>query len=110
MPEPSITTQEAQARAAVAVHPHVSEATIRDKIDGVEYIRHEHLTICIIKMRNGFWVLGKSAPASPQNYDQAIGERYAYDDAFRQIWQLEGYELRTHLMWAALAAETHVKS
>ncbi|HCS22822.1 MAG TPA: hypothetical protein DIW20_03655, partial [Rhodospirillaceae bacterium] len=57
----------------------------------------ETLTICVLKSVNGFEVVGKSACADPANYDQAIGERVAFDDAKRQIWQLEGYLLRQTL-------------
>ena len=48
-------------------------------------------------MRNGFVFVGKSAAASPENHDTKIGEYYAYDDAFRQIWTHEGYLLREKL-------------
>jgi len=56
------------------------------------------LTVCLIVMRNGFTVIGKSAPASPANFDAALGRRLAYDDAIRQIWPLMGFELRQRLM------------
>ena len=55
------------------------------------------LTICIITMKNGFHVTGVSAPASLANYDEQVGNRYAYDNAFKQLWQLEGYLLREKL-------------
>jgi hypothetical protein len=32
------------------------------------------------------------------NYRIEIGERYAYDNAYRQLWQLEGYLLREKIM------------
>jgi hypothetical protein len=40
---------------------------------------------------------GFSAPASPENYDEEVGKRYAYDNAFKPLWQLEGYLLREQL-------------
>ena len=51
------------------------------------------LTICIITMKNGFRQIGKAAPADPRNFDRRIGERYAYEDAFKGLWHLEGYLL-----------------
>jgi hypothetical protein len=39
-------------------------------------------------MRNGFIVFGKSSPVSPQNFDQALGRKFAYEDAVRQLWPL----------------------
>lgn len=55
------------------------------------------LTICILVMRNGFTVIGKSAPASPANFNEDLGKQFSYEDAIRQLWPLEGYCLRQKL-------------
>lgn len=55
------------------------------------------LTICLIVMTNGFTIIGKSAPASPENYDFELGKKLAYEDAVRQIWPLMGFALRDRL-------------
>ena len=55
------------------------------------------LTICLLVMRNGFVIIGKSAPASPENFDEEKGKRFAYEDAIKQLWPLEGYALRERL-------------
>ena len=55
------------------------------------------LPICIIVMENGLSILGKSAPASPENFNAELGRKLAYEDAIRQLWPLEGYLLRTEL-------------
>lgn len=55
------------------------------------------LTVCALTLKNGFMVVGKSAPASPQNFDAELGKKIARDDARNQIWALEGYRLRAHL-------------
>ena len=57
----------------------------------------EVLSICILVMRNGFTLIGKSAPASPENFDAELGRKLAYEDALRQLWPLEGYALRERL-------------
>jgi hypothetical protein len=57
----------------------------------------ELLTFCVLTLRNGFTVVGKSACASPENYDQNIGQEIAFKNAFDQIWALMGYELRSQL-------------
>lgn len=59
------------------------------------------LTICVLTLANGFTVVGKSACASPANFDAGIGQRYARDNAKNQIWELEGYALRNQLAEAA---------
>ena len=55
------------------------------------------LTICVLTLRNGFTLVGKSACASPENFDLEIGGKIAREDARKQIWALEGYLLRSKL-------------
>lgn len=55
------------------------------------------LSICILQMRNGFLVIGKSAPASAENFNAELGRRLAYEDCIRQLWPLAGYSLRDKL-------------
>ncbi len=55
------------------------------------------VTVCAIKLVNGFTVTGESACASPENYSFEIGSHLAKSDARRQIWRLEGYALKTAL-------------
>lgn len=57
----------------------------------------ECLTVCILVLKNGFTIVGKSACASPENFDADLGHKIAKEDARRQIWALEGYALRTKL-------------
>jgi hypothetical protein len=87
---------------ATKTAPRVTEASIKDKIEAVEYLFNGTLTICIITMVNGWKSTGVSAPASPENYDVEVGKRYAYDNAFKPLWQLEGYLLRHRLTMEAL--------
>lgn len=95
--KPALSLGEAQEAVAAKTAPKVTVESIEAKIADVTYIPHDLLTICVITMRNGFKVIGKAASASPENHDPAIGQRYAYEDAFKQIWQLEGYLLRSIL-------------
>ncbi len=95
--EPSISLDEAKAIVETKTAPRVTEDGIKGKIASAEYIVHNQLTICIITMSNGFMVHGVSAPASPANFDAEVGKRYAFENAFKQLWQLEGYLLRERL-------------
>ena len=92
--EPKLSLDEAKAVVATKTAPRVTEETIKSRIASVEYVMHKHLTIAIITMVNGFMVTGVSAPASVANFDPEVGKRYAYDNAFKQLWPLEGYILR----------------
>jgi hypothetical protein len=95
--KPAITRAEADASLSAAPAPRVTVESMEAKVASAEYFRSKTLTICILTLSNGFTIVGKSACASPENYNQALGERYAYDDAFRQIWAFEGYLLREKL-------------
>lgn len=55
------------------------------------------LTICVLVLKNGYTVVGKSACASPENFNAELGQKIARDDARKQIWALEGYNLRSRL-------------
>ena len=72
--------------AAAAVGPNVPA------IDGLKTV-----SLCLVVMTNGFVVLGKSAPASPANFNEELGRKLAYEDAIRQLWPLMGFSLRDRL-------------
>lgn len=111
MDSPILAETEAYS-AARSTHPRVSLNDMKTKISGEYYFTAgaaiaalkmpcspelDILTICVLKMQNGFTVIGKSAPASPENFDEEKGRRFAYEDAIKQLWPLEGYALREKL-------------
>lgn len=101
--EPSLTLDEAKAVVATKVHPRVTEESVKAKIDRVVYVpvgEHGQGTLCVIHMKNGWMSTGFSAPADVRNFDPEVGRRYAYDNAFKPLWQLEGYLLRETLSQA----------
>jgi hypothetical protein len=99
------------AAAAVATAPRVRladiEASIAEQyhvigsaaVGGIPTTGHplDLLSICILVMKNGFTIIGKSAPASRDNFDAELGKKFAYDDAVRQLWPLMGFALRDKL-------------
>lgn len=103
------TTEEEIARkgkTAPRLTPADIDAQIRSEVSGRASILFKGvpqseelqcLTICVLTLKNGFTIVGKSACASPENYDDEIGHRIAREDARRQIWALEGYALRNAL-------------
>lgn len=99
--EPKLSLNEAQEVVETTKHPRVTLEGMKAKIADVTYHYHAHLTVCIVTMDNGFFVVGTSAPADVRNYDRKVGERYAFEDCIRQLWRLEGYALvlRTHEGW-----------
>ena len=96
----SLRATDDASKAVQKTENRVSLDSILERIKHVDYMcphRHEHLTLAIITLVNGFVIIGKSAPADPANYDKALGEKFAYEDAVRQIWPLEAYLLREKL-------------
>ena len=55
------------------------------------------LTVCCLTLNNGFTVTGESACASPENFNQEIGEKIAFEQARNKVWMLEGYLLKQKL-------------
>jgi hypothetical protein len=111
-----------QAAAAVAVAPRVTLDDIKNSIvaeygfiagkavAALEIPAYGHngaldlLTIYILVVKNGFTVIGKSAPASPENFNAELGMKLAKEDAMRQLWPLMGYALRDRLAKPPLAS------
>lgn len=57
----------------------------------------KHMTVCVVIMKNGFIVIGKSATAGPDKFNADLGCKLAYEDAVRQLWPLMGFALKQHL-------------
>lgn len=55
------------------------------------------MTVCCLTLQNGYQVIGESAPASPENFDEELGKKIARSRARDKIWALEGYLLKTRL-------------
>ena len=43
----------------------------------------------------------QSACVDKANFSEELGRKYAYEDAFEQLWELEGYAMRQRLFEAA---------
>lgn len=88
---------DAQLSDAIAAKPYekVTKEGIEAKITATDYLvlPNSTVTICNIKMKNGFSVRGESACIDARNFDLEIGRQLAYRDAFSKLWQLEGYLL-----------------
>ena len=72
-----------------------------DEIKGViaqeEYVFKGTLTLCILTLKNGFFVTGESACLDISNYDQNTGKKIAFERALNKIWELEGYLVKQRL-------------
>jgi hypothetical protein len=50
-------------------------------------------TLVNIQLDNGYCVQGFSACVDPANFNEEIGQKIAYDNAFRELWPLFGFLL-----------------
>lgn len=116
-----VTMDPKEVEAASAAHykaPRISLKDIEDEIQTVAYTTGDKfmmhativerndktvppdahtVTICMVTMKNGWMLVGMSAPASPENFDAAHGRKLAYDRCIMQIWPLMGYMLKEQL-------------
>jgi hypothetical protein len=116
----SLEQQDAEV-AKVSTHPRVTLADIEAAIAEKYFVSGEYavgdnlkgraqpgeprtsahplslLTMCFLVLHNGFTIVGKSAPASPENFDPELGKKIAYDDARNQMWPLMGFALKDRL-------------
>ena len=76
---------------------------IKSKIKGETYLvlSDGRTTLCQLTLQNGFSVVGTSACVDAANFDMNIGRKIAFENAFEQIWPLEGYLLAEKLYWDA---------
>lgn len=92
---PRVTLADLEAR--IIYEFHFTAGAALKALQGEDGGELDLLSICVLTMRNGFTIIGKSAPASPANFDAAVGRTFAREDALRQAWPLEGYALRDRL-------------
>ncbi len=66
---------------------------LKSLVEKVEYklIENTTLTICVLHIVGGFTVTGTSGTIDPSGFDKEMGEKIAYNNAFDQLWMLEGY-------------------
>lgn len=90
----NITEEQLQEKLAQSPAPRVTLEQIQGRIKEVTYHRiGKTVTLCNIELDNGFSVRGESACVNPANYNEEIGNKIAYDNAFRQLWSPFGFLL-----------------
>lgn len=83
--------------------PRLTPAHIDSTIKDISYHRlTDVLTVCVLTLMNGFTVTGESACVSPENYNEKIGKKVAFENAREKIWMLEGYLLKEKLYQKSL--------
>lgn len=91
------TEKEIQAKGLTAprITPDMLDAEIVD--EDFHVFTGSCLTVCCLTLRNGFTVTGESACASPENFNEELGQKIAKANARDKIWPLLGFRLRDQL-------------
>lgn len=55
------------------------------------------LTICVIRLPNGFCVTGENSCVSPETWQPDLGQKLAFEKARDKVWEFEGYLLKSEL-------------
>ena len=79
--------------------PKVTIEDIENAIKSDVYVvlPDERTTICMLTLDNGFTVRGESSCVCRENFDTALGQKYAREDAVRKVWPLLGFRLADKL-------------
>lgn len=88
------------AMALVATLPErkLTKDFLESEIDKVEYNRlGVTLTHCTITTKSGFTFTGESVCVDPNNFNQELGEKFAYEQAFEKMWFPYGFWLHKAL-------------
>lgn len=90
---------EAHLQAAGANAPRLNPTHIDSMIIAEQYyiFPNTTVTVCCLRLRNGFNVIGQSSCVSAENFNEALGQQYARENAREKIWELEGYLLKERL-------------
>lgn len=90
-----MSNDEANEKIAAERYPRVTKELMNERIKSVKYmvLPDTTVTICNIMLDNGYSVRGESACVDKRNFNLEIGEKLAYEDAYRKLWPLFGFVL-----------------
>ena len=94
---------EAEIIAKGLTAPRVTPADIEANIKHVEYVKHvshggQVLRWAVLTTKSGYAVVGNpSVAVSPENDNEEIGQKVAFENSKQDLWPLMGYALKEKL-------------
>ncbi len=73
----------------------VTTEAVEEACDGVQFHHFPGttVTVCCLKLINGFTIVGQSACVNPDNFDPELGKELAYDDAKQQVFRFLAFRM-----------------
>lgn len=73
----------------------VTTEAVNDAIAATDYHHFEEstVTVCLVYLRNGFTIVGQSACVNPDNFDKALGQELAFEDAKQQVYRFLAFRM-----------------
>lgn len=73
----------------------ITKEFLESQISSVAYQRGKGtLTHCYITVKNGFTFTGESACVDEASFDEGMGKKFAYEQAFEKMWMPYGFWLK----------------
>lgn len=70
----------------------LTETYLQEQIRETSYQRYGDTgTLCVLTLNNGYTVTGTSGCIDPMIFNEDIGQKIAYDNAFNKLWEILGY-------------------
>lgn len=85
---PKVTVNEVEGEIVCEYYRNVGSA-VKAPVSSPLY----NVTLCILGLRNGFTIVGKSACVNSENFNEDIGRQLAREDAVKQVWPFLGFRL-----------------
>jgi hypothetical protein len=81
--------QELQAAIDALPGEKVTEQYMRSRIVSTDFFRvDDTVTVCSVRLDNGYSVRGESACVDPANYNEELGQSLAFKQAIGKLWPL----------------------
>ena len=89
------TLVERHFQAKPAAAPRITPADLDAEIIDAKYHRFPSttVTVCCLKTKCGYCVIGESAAVNAENFDEDLGKSVAYSKARDKLWPLLGFRL-----------------
>lgn len=74
----------------------IKKLTINDiskLVVGLEFKNTGKVTICVLTTESGYQIIGTSGTIDVDGFDEELGNKYAFQEAFYKLWSLEAYHV-----------------